>query len=85
MALVIFATLYLAAIGLFLVGRFGLFGSSQGPLAGIFLVPLGLPWILMIEGVPQAALPWIGALAPLLNMALIAALCRFLRRSPPRN
>jgi hypothetical protein len=80
MALVIFAMLYLAALALFVIGTFGLFGSPQGPLAGIFLVPLGLPWILMIEAVPEAALPWLGALAPLLNLALIAALCRWLRR-----
>ena len=29
------------------IGFFGLFGSPRGPLAGVFLIPLGMPWILM--------------------------------------
>jgi len=33
-----FAILYLLAIGLFIVGTFGLFGSPSGPLAGIYPV-----------------------------------------------
>ncbi len=71
-----FALLYLVALGFYAVGSFGLFGSPQGPLAGVFLVPLGLPWTLMIDGAPEAALPWLGALAPLVNLGLIAGLCR---------
>ena len=81
--LLILALLYLAALALFAIGSFGLFGSPQGPLAGIFLVPLGLPWILMTDGVPEAALPWVGVLAPLVNLGLIAALCRAIRHRPP--
>jgi hypothetical protein len=79
-ALVGFALLYAAALALYAIGRFGLFGSPSGPLAGVFLVPLGLPWVLMLGGAPEAALPWLGALAPLVNLGLIAALCRLLGR-----
>lgn len=75
-----FALLYLVALGLYAIGSFGLFGSPQGPLAGVFLVPLGLPWNLMLDGAPEAALPWLGALAPLANLGLIAVLCRVLGR-----
>lgn len=75
-----FALLYLVALVLYAIGSFGLFGSPQGPLAGVFLVPLGLPWNLMLDGAPEAALPWLGALAPLANLGLIAVLCRVLGR-----
>jgi hypothetical protein len=75
-ALAAFAVLYAAALALYAIGALGLFGSPQGPLAGVFLVPLGLPWILMLDGPPEAALPWLGALAPLVNLGLIALLCR---------
>jgi hypothetical protein len=78
--LVVFALLYLAALALFAIGALGLFGSPQGPLAGVFLVPLGLPWTLLIGGAPEVALPWLGALAPLVNLGLIAVLCRVLGR-----
>ena len=49
----LFALLYAAALFLFLVGTFGWFGSPRGPLAGIFLVPLGLPWSLMLDWAPS--------------------------------
>lgn len=76
--LAIVGLLYLAALTLFVIGTFGLFGSQQGPLAGVFLVPLGLPWVLMLDGVPEVARPWLAALAPLLNLILLLALCRLL-------
>ena len=76
--LVIVGLLYLAALILFVIGMFGLFGSQQGPLAGVFLVPLGLPWILMLDGVSESVRPWLAALSPLLNLILLLALCRLL-------
>lgn len=71
-----FAVLYAIALALFVIGTFGLFGSPGGPLAGIFLVPLGLPWILWTGGFPEAALPWAGVASPLINLLLLAGLCR---------
>ncbi|HMQ94375.1 MAG TPA: hypothetical protein PKA33_20335 [Amaricoccus sp.] len=71
-----FGLLYLAALGLFLVGTFGLFGSERGPLAGVFLVPLGLPWTRLLDGVAQPLLPWLAALSPLVNLAILVAICR---------
>ena len=73
-----FGLLYLLALGLFLVGTFGLFGSERGPLAAVYVVLLGLPWVRLLDGVAQGALHWLAALAPLLNLALIAAVCRLL-------
>jgi len=60
---------------------FGLFGVEQDPLAGVYLLPLGLPWALLLESLPEALRPWLGILAPAVNLAILAAICRFIRRS----
>lgn len=44
-----FAALYGAAFLLFLIGTYGWFGQEKGPLAGVFLIPLGLPWNLLAD------------------------------------
>lgn len=74
----IFGLLYLLALGLLIVGTFGLFGSERDPLAAVFLVPLGFPWVLLLDGVSQAALPWLAVLCPLLNLLILAAICRWI-------
>lgn len=71
-----FLALYVVALMLLVIGSFGLFGSERDPLAGVFLVPLGVPWSLMASDAPEAMLPWIGAGAPLVNLLLIGLLCR---------
>jgi len=40
---VVLAGLYILALALFAIGTFGLFGNEPGPLAGVYLLPLGLP------------------------------------------
>lgn len=72
--------LYLAALVLFLVGTLGLFGQQKDPLSGVFLLPLGLPWVWLVDLAPEPAWPWLSALSPLLNLGLIAAFCRGTRR-----
>ena len=72
----IFLVLYLVALVLLLIGTFGLFGQERDPLAGVFLVPLGLPWVAWMDGLPDALLPWVGIFAPLINLAVLAFLCR---------
>jgi hypothetical protein len=79
-ALVIFGLLYLAALALFAIGTFGLLGSPKGPLAGVFLVPLGLPWIRMLDGVSSKLRPWLAMVTPLVNLLILWLLCRLLRR-----
>jgi hypothetical protein len=71
--------LYALALGLFLIGQFGLFGAERDPLAGVFLVLLGLPWNRFIDGLPEATWPWLVALSPILNLIVIGALCRISR------
>jgi hypothetical protein len=73
-----FGLLWLLALALF---AFGLFGSEPDPLAGVFLIPLGLPWNRLLGGVSENLLPWVGALAPGINLALLAWLARRLNRA----
>ena len=75
----VLAGLYILALALFAIGTLGLFGSERDPLAAVFLVPLGLPWNLMLEVFPDPALPWLGASAPLVNLFLLLFVCRLIR------
>lgn len=67
----IFAALYAAAFLLFLIGTYGWFGQAKGPLAGVLLIPLGLPWNLLADrlGVPPMAAT--GLLAPAVNLGIL--------------
>jgi hypothetical protein len=76
--LCVFAGLYALALALFGIGTFGLFGSKSGPLAGVYLVPLGLPWNRMLHGFPDAALPWLAATSPLVNLCIVYAVCQLI-------
>jgi hypothetical protein len=75
----VLAAAYVAALAIFLVATFGLFGQAQDPLGGVFLIPLGLPWILLVDSAPENLWPWLAAAAPLVNLVLLAGLCRLAR------
>jgi drug/metabolite transporter superfamily protein YnfA len=77
-AVALLAAAYAFALAVFLTGEFGLLGQARSPLAGVYLVPLGLPWNHAIDSLPEASWPWLGAAAPLINLGILAALCRFL-------
>lgn len=70
----VFAAAYGVALLVYFTGTFGWFGQDTDALSGIFLVPLGLPWILL--RVPENVAPLLGVCAPLLNLGLIRILCR---------
>jgi len=76
----LFALLWLAALALLAVGTFGLFGAECDPLSGIFLLPLGLPWNLVLGIFPPDPRFWLAAAAPGLNLAIFVALSRMLGR-----
>jgi hypothetical protein len=61
-------------------GTFGLVGATRDPLADVFLVPLRLPWISLVEVFPEPLWPWLGVAAPLVNIALLAAPHHYARR-----
>lgn len=70
--------LYLGALALLLIGTFGLFGQERDPLSGVFLMPLGLPWVLFLDGASEALKPWLAVFAPVLNLVILTLLCRAL-------
>ncbi len=80
MIIMAFGGLYLVALALMLIGTFGLFGSPSGPLAGVFLVPLGIPWVFMLDGFSDMLKPWLAAVAPGVNLLLLWILCRSVSR-----
>jgi hypothetical protein len=71
-----FAVAYVAALAIHLVGDFGLFAQPRDPLAGAFLIPLGLPWNLAVDRAPEPLWPWLAAAAPALDLLLLAGVCR---------
>ena len=71
-----FAILYIVAVFVFLTGTYGWFGQPKDPLSAIFLLPLGLPWVWGLDNAPETAKPWLGMLAPLLNLGILVMLCR---------
>ncbi|SLN24043.1 hypothetical protein PSA7680_00985 [Pseudoruegeria aquimaris] len=71
-----FALFYAAALFLFIVGTYGLFGQEKDPLSGVFLLPIGLPWIYLGHLMPDAVRPVLGAAAPAVNLALLMLICR---------
>ena len=75
----LFAVLYLFAIAIGLIGTFGWFGQDRDPLSWVFIVPLGLPWTLVLDNLSETASPWLAGLAPLLNLAILTGLCRLIR------
>ena len=74
------AILYAIALAFLAIGTFGLFGNTPDALSGVYVIFLGLPWNLLIDGLPESWGPWAAVLAPLVNIGLLAALCRLARR-----
>jgi hypothetical protein len=76
-SLAVVGAAYVFALGVYVIGAFGLCGQIRSPLAGVFLIPLGLPWNLAIDSLPEATWPWLAAAAPLINLGILATLCCF--------
>lgn len=72
--------LYVTALFLFAVGTLGWFGQEKEPLAGVFLIPLGLPWVRFLDGFSEGARPWLATLSPALNLLIIGVLMPLAKR-----
>lgn len=83
--LVLFAILYACGLGVLAIGTVGLFGVTPDPLSGIYVIVLGLPWVLFADGAPEVLTPWLAAAAPLVNLAILLALCRLAGRASRRR
>jgi hypothetical protein len=71
-----FLLAYLLALTVLAIGTFGVLGSAQDPLVGVYLAPLGLPWNLLVDFAPEELWPLLATLAPTVNLAIIYGLCR---------
>lgn len=67
----LFVTLYALALALLAIGTFGWFGQEQDPLSGVFLLPLGLPWNLLLDRVLGIDGPLVAILSPAVNAAIL--------------
>ncbi len=76
-AVIGFGVVYLLALGLLAIGTFGLFGQAQDPLAGVFVIPLGFPWIKFVDLAPERTWPVLAALTPAINLGIIWAFCKW--------
>ena len=74
-ATIVFLFVYLAALALFIIGTVGLFGQDRDPLSAVFLMPLGLPWNLMLDVFPEPLWPWLAAAVPALNLMILRSIC----------
>jgi hypothetical protein len=72
------ALAYVLALGIGLIGTFGWLGQARDPLSWVFVILLGQPWVAWLGDLPEPIRPWVAALCPLLNLLLLAALCRVL-------
>jgi tellurite resistance protein TehA-like permease len=76
---IVFAILYLLALIAFMTGTFGWLGQEKDPLSGVFLLPLGLPWILLADLLSESTKPWFAALAPVFNLLALVLICKWVR------
>lgn len=65
--------LSLAAIA---ISYFNLFGQERDPLSAIPLVLLGQPWVRFLDPFPEPWRPWLAGLTPVLNLIILAGICR---------
>jgi len=74
-AVFIFFAAYLFALFVLAAGTYGWFGTARDPLAGVFLIPLGLPWNALLPASLGA-----GVFSPILNGVIMLLICRRLSR-----
>lgn len=67
--------LYAVALAIFLVSAFKLFGVEGDVMSSVFLLLMGQPWIGFADLAREPLWPWMLALLPLVNIALLGLLC----------
>ena len=74
-----FAYTYLSALALVGISMIDPFGLLPRPLAGVFLLVLGLPWTLAAALWPDDLQPIIAAVAPAINWFILGLLCAWFK------
>jgi len=77
----LFVVLYAIALFLLAIGTFGWFGQEKDPLSGVFLIPLGLPWNVMLDGDSEMLRPWLAIFSPALNLLFLGAGAKIAKRN----
>ncbi|MCF6272193.1 MAG: hypothetical protein L3J37_03240 [Rhodobacteraceae bacterium] len=72
--------LYVAALGIWIISEYGLFGQDSTAFSGIFLVFFGMPWSMMSNIGPESIWPYLTALTPLINILLLVGICKWIRK-----
>lgn len=75
-----FGLLYLGTLAFTGVAALGWFDFAPTPLAGVFLVVIGLPWTLAAAWFPDPLQPLVAAIAPLATLTLLWTWCHWPRR-----
>lgn len=75
-----FGLLYLAALAFTGISALGWFDFAPRPLAGVFVVVMGLPWTVAATWFPDHLQPLVAALAPLVTLVLLWSWCHWPRR-----
>ncbi|WP_141728172.1 hypothetical protein [Devosia insulae] len=75
-----FGLLYLLALAFTGISATGWFDFAPAPLAGVFLVVIGLPWTLAAAWFPDPLQPLVAAVAPLPTLILLWTWCHWPRR-----
>jgi hypothetical protein len=74
----LFFVLAVLALAIYLIGNFGLFGAETSPLAGVYLIILGQPWVQFVDFLPSTLRIWAAAATPFINSGLLFLLARLL-------
>jgi hypothetical protein len=80
-----FGLLYLLALAFTGISATGWFDFAPAPLAGVFLVVIGLPWTLAAAWFPDQLQPLVAAVAPLLTLVLLWGYCHWPRQNWSRH
>lgn len=75
-----YGLLYLAALAYTGISTLNWFDFAPRPLAGVFLVVIGLPWTLAAAWFPDPLQPLVAALAPGVTLVLLWSYCHWPRR-----
>jgi hypothetical protein len=75
----IFVVAYVAALAIWIIGNYGLFGQERDPLSAVFLVILGQPWIRLTAVLPENLRSLAGALSPMPTLVILYILQRVMK------
>lgn len=75
-----FVALWMVSLALLAIGTYGWLGQEPDPLAGIFVILLGSPWVQLAAKTGLSG-PLVAILSPAITLMMLMGFCRiFVRR-----